>query len=820
MRYIEVILPIPIPGVFSYSVPACVKQEILQGCRVIVPFGKRKYYTGLVYDIVDQVSSKYAVKEIFEVLDIEPIVTTSQLKFIDWISNYYMCALGDAYNAALPAGLKLTSESYLGILPDIDINYASLTDTEKMVLTHLQKENISAEEVKKITGLKYPFQLVKSLIDAGIIYTFEKIKDKYSPKMETRIKLHSHYTTEEPLNELSKTLDKYPKQAHVLMAYLKEIPVFENTELNDFGISKKSLQSAGISTSSLNTLVKNKILETWEHQIDRFSFDHRPIAALPDLTTHQHQALLEIQKSFAENPTTLLRGITGSGKTEIYITLVHQIIENGGQTLILLPEIALTTQIIQRFRSYFGNRFGVYHSRFSDNERTEIYQNCLNQKYDFVIGVRSAVFLPFKHLELIIVDEEHEYSYKQYDPAPRYHARDSALYLAQIHHAKVLLGSATPSLESYQNAINGKFGYVTLNHRFKNQPLPEIKFADFSKARKQKKIKGHFTLALLDQIKSSIAENKQVILFQNRRGYAPYVECNDCNHIPNCPNCAVSLTYHIYQNEIICHYCGYKIFFDAKCEKCQSNEIKTVGIGTEQIEEELSILIPDIKIKRMDLDTTRSKYAYQQIIDAFESREIDVLVGTQMVTKGLDFEHVNLVGIFDADRIIHFPDFRSHERAFQLITQVSGRSGRKHDRGQVIVQTNQPDHPLLLQIKEGHLDLFYGQELAERQKFKYPPFYRLIKIIIKGKDKNLTHQAANALNVILQKNLTEKRVLGPIEPVINKIRNYYLFEIIIKIERKTTHLKSIKEFIQGSRHTLLALPSFKSILIHFDVDPI
>ena len=819
MRYIEVILPIPIPGVFTYGVPKHIKQEILKGCRVIVPFGKRKYYTGLVYATLDRVSSKYAVKKIFEVLDIEPIVTTAQLKLIDWISNYYMCHVGDAYNAALPAGLKLTSESYLGILPNIDINYEKLNYTEKIVISHLKRNNISAEDVKKITGLKYPFQLIKNLIDAGIIYTFEKIKDKYSPKMENRIKLYSHYTTEKSLNKLTKTLDKYPKQAHVLMAYLKKVPVLENTELNDFGISKKSLQSAGISSSSLNTLVKNKIFKTWEHQIDRFSFDHEPIAALPDLTTHQYQALLEIQKSFEKNPTTLLRGITGSGKTEIYITLVHQIIENGGQTLILLPEIALTTQIIHRFRSYFGNRFGVYHSRFSDNERTEIYQNCLNHKYDFVIGVRSAVFLPFKRLELIIVDEEHEYSYKQYDPAPRYHARDSALYLAQIHYSKVLLGSATPSLESYQNAIKGKFGYVKLNHRFKDQPLPEIKFTNFSIARKQKKIKGHFSFELIDQIKSSITKNKQVILFQNRRGYAPYVECNDCNHIPNCPNCAVSLTYHIYQNQIICHYCGYKIFFDAICEKCKSNEIKTVGIGTEQIEEELAILIPDIKIKRMDLDTTRSKYAYQQIIDAFESREIDVLIGTQMVTKGLDFEHVNLVGIFDADRIIHFPDFRSHERAFQLITQVSGRSGRKHERGQVIVQTNQPDHPLLLQIKEGNLDLFYKQEIAERQKFKYPPFYRLIKIIIKGKDKNLTHHAANALNVLLKKKLTEKRILGPIEPVINKIRNYYLFEILIKIEKKTIHLKSIKEFIQGSRRTLLALRSYKSIIIHFDVDP-
>ena len=755
MRYIEVILPISIPGVFSYSVPKNIKQKNLKGCRVIVPFGKRKYYTGLIYKNADKVSSKFAIKEVFEVLDIEPIVTKEQLKFIDWISNYYMCNLGDAYNAALPAGLKLTSESYLGLIPDIDINFEKLNDNEKLVINNLKEVNISVEEVKKITKLKYPFQLVKNLIDAGIIYTFEKIKDKYSPKKEIRVKLHTQYIIEKNLKELSKELEKYPRQAQVLRSYLKKIPVFENITLNDLGISKKSFELTGINSSSLNTLIKKGIFETWEHQIDRFSFDHVPIKALPNLTIHQQNTLIEIQKSFAEKSTTLLRGVTGSGKTEIYISLVHQIIENGGQILVMLPEIALTTQIIQRFRCYFGNRFGVYHSRFSDNERTEIYQNCLNDKYDFLIGVRSAIFLPFKNLELIIVDEEHEYSYKQNDPAPRYHARDSALYLAQIHHAKVLLGSATPSLESYQNVVNEKFGYVKLNHRFKNQPLPEIKFANLSIARKRKKMKGHFTIELIDQIKSSVKKNKQVILFQNRRGYAPYVECSDCNHIPNCPNCAVSLTYHMYQNEVICHYCGFKIYFTEKCEKCQSKKIKTVGLGTEQIEEELSILIPNIKIKRMDLDTTRSKHAYQKIIDAFESRKIDVLIGTQMVTKGLDFEHVNLVGIFDADRIFHFPDFRSHERAFQLITQVSGRSGRKHDRGKVIIQTNKPDHPLLLQIKKGNLDLFYEQELAEREKFKYSPFFRLIKIVIKGKDKNLANQAANTLNGILQETLSK-----------------------------------------------------------------
>ena len=820
MRYIEVILPIPIQGTFSYTVPAQFNQKNLIGCRVIIPFGNKKYYTGLIYKEIDKVNTPYALKPILDLLDDVPIIQTSQINFIVWLSTYYMCSLGDAYTAMLPSGLKLTSESFLGLIPGILIDYLSLNEYERLVIQHLEKSHLSADEVKRITGQKQPFRIIKGLLDKDLVYSFEKIKDKYTPKKETRIRLNTAFTERSQLDKLSSQLEKSSLQTHILISYLKNIPVYDAPELNQFGISKKNLLKEGISTSSLNTLLKNQILESWEHLIDRYSFNQMELQPIPTLTEPQRVAFDAIQQSFESKDTTLLRGVTGSGKTEIYIKLVHEIIESGGQILLLLPEIALTTQIVQRFRRYFGNRFGIYHSRFSDNERTEIYRNCLEGKYDFVIGVRSAIFLAFSNLALIIVDEEHEYSYKQYDPAPRYHARDSALYLGQLHHAKVLLGSATPSLESYHHAISGKFGYVQLSSRYDDQPLPEIIFADVTLAKKQKKLKGNFTNVLLNQIRETITSNKQVILFQNRRGYAPYVECNQCNHIPHCPHCAVSLTYHTYQNELICHYCGYKNFFEAKCEKCTSNEIKTVGLGTEQMEEELALLLPDLSIKRMDLDTTRNKNAYQQIIDDFEKGNAQVLIGTQMVTKGLDFEHVHLVGIFDADRIIHFPDFRSHERAFQLITQVSGRAGRKHARGKVIIQTRRPDHPLLLQIKEGHLDLFYREELVEREKFKYPPYYRLIKIVVKDKDKKKGQNAANKLSLQLKGGLTENRVMGPIEPLINKIRNYYLYEILIKIERQTLNSRSVKEFISVSRDTLLALPDYKSVLVHFDVDPI
>ncbi len=821
MHYIEVILPLPLPGVFTYVLKASELKENPVGSRVIVPFGKRKIYTGIIAKVLDgPAPSQYTVREVLEVLDDEPIITGKQLEFITWISKYYMSAIGDVYNSAIPTNLKLSSESYVAILPDVEIEYGDLDDHEYNVIQFLEKNELSSDEIRQITGLKNPYRILKSLRDKGYINLFEKVRDKYVSKKETRVRLSSDFNTEEALDNLTQILEKHQKQLDVIIAYLKKVDVLHDPSLNDRGISRKDLLSAGVSKSSLQTLIRNDIMESWDQVVDRFSFDDLEIRESPDLSDLQKLKREEIEKAFHDKQVVLLKGITGSGKTEIYMDLIRDRISKQEQVLYLLPEIALTTQIIKRFRRVFGDRFGIYHSRFSDNERAETYQNCLKGKYDFIIGVRSAIYLPFHHLSMIIIDEEHETSYKQYDPAPRYHARDAAIYLAHLHNAKVLLASATPSLESYHNAREGKYGYVELNERFEAQPLPEIAFADLVRARQQKKLKGSTSAVLLEAIESSLVHGKQVILFQNRRGYAPFIQCNNCQHIPKCPNCSVSLTYHIYQNQLICHYCGFKQYYDPNCQSCNSDKLRTVGVGTEKIEEELGLLMPDVRIKRMDLDTTRSKYAYQQIIDDFESGEIRILIGTQMITKGLDFEHVNLVGVYDADRMIHFPDFRSHERAFQMITQVSGRSGRKYERGKVIIQTSDPDQTLLKHIREGHLDLFYEQELKERANFRYPPFYRLIRIVVRHRDKQTALQGANQLYILIKKDLGDHRTLNPVEPVVSKIRNFYIYEILIKIEKHQVNLSAIKEFLQACRDTLLALPTFKSLLIHFDVDPL
>ncbi|MFY0686326.1 MAG: primosomal protein N' [Cyclobacteriaceae bacterium] len=821
MWYAEVILPLPLEGTFTYRFPNHLYHDDLVGCRVTVPLGKRKYYTGVICQISDKAKVEYTLKEVTELLDDSPILTANQLTFIRWLSAYYMAAIGDCYNATLPSGLKLSSESFIGAISDAEVDYSSLSENERIVLQFLESQELSTEEVKKITGLKHPYALLKSLTEKGAIYHYEKVKDKYSPKTEQRIRLGQQYVDDVLLNELALSLEKKTKQYDVLLAYLNNVPLLEDPSMNENGLAKKDFLTGHVSESSLKTLIKHGIFELWHQKIDRFSLaPNEEIKEIPLLTEIQEVTLKQIKLGFEHKLVTLFKGITGSGKTEIYMHLIQEIVDNGGTALYLLPEIALTTQIISRFRKYFGNRFAIYHSRFSDNERVEIYQNCLAGKYDFVIGVRSAVFLPLSNLQLVIVDEEHEPSYKQYDPAPRYHARDAAIYLAQLHQAKVLLGSATPSLESYHNAQEDKYAYVTLDHRYGDQPLPKIEVLDITKARKQRRLKGNFSDDLLERIQRSIDNQKQVILFQNRRGYAPYVSCDDCQHIPNCPNCAVSLTYHIYQNQLICHYCGFKQAHGSSCEKCNSNQVRTVGTGTEQIEEELSVLMPNIKIKRMDLDTTRNKYSYQQIIDDFEAGEIQVLIGTQMISKGLDFEHVDLVGLFDVDRIIHFPDFRSHERAFQLMTQVSGRSGRKHERGTVMMQTKDPEQPILNQIREGHLDIFYAQELAERRSFKYPPYHRLINIIVRHKDKTTAMQASNKLTMLLKTELHEHRVFGPIEPLIGRIRNYYIFEILVKLEKHQLNHAAVKQFISSSKDTLLALPTFKTVRIHFDVDPL
>lgn len=817
--YVEVILPLPLPGTFTYSVPDEFADYAQPGHRVVVSFGKTRFHTGVIRRIVEKQDHISRIKPIIDALDLEPIVTENQFLFYEWIAEYYLCTLGETLQAALPSGFKLSSEAFISLAPNAEPDLYILTEKEEWILRKLEDKDLHINDVRKLTGLDQPIKLIKSLQERGLIQLLEKLKDKYTPKREKRIRLCQPYLEESQLDDLLQQLERRTKQIDVLVMYLREVQVLHDPSKNLLGASKPEMIKEGVSPSSLQTLIKNGVFEEWDELVDRFGYNSLNTGPLPELSDIQGLKRDQILTAFESQRTILLKGVTGSGKTEIYMTLIHQIIEQGGRVLYLLPEIALTTQIIGRFRKIFGNRFGIYHSRFSDTERMEVWKKCLKGEFDFIIGVRSAVFLPMTDVELIIVDEEHETSYKQHDPAPRYHARDAAIYMAHQLDTKILLGTATPSLETYTNAKSGKYALIELTERFKAQPKPVYQLVDLTEERKRKTIKGSFSSRLLNDLQGVIDKQKQGLLFQNRRGYAPVVMCESCGHTPKCPNCSVSLTYHIYANTLNCHYCGYKESMVETCSSCGERSLKTVGLGTEKIEEELSILLPDVRVQRMDLDSTRSKYAYQDIIDRFERQEIDVLVGTQMISKGLDFERVELVGIFDADRIIHFPDFRSHERAYQLLTQVGGRAGRKLERGRVIVQTNDPSLKLLSQIQQEDYEGFYDDEIQERRKFRYPPFYRLIQVTIRHKDKQTAYEAADQLSFFLRKQLGE-RSSPPIEPTISKIRNYYRFQIVIRLEKEGINLPGVRDFLKSSRDTLLALQSFKSVRVHFDVDPI
>ncbi|MEQ8471836.1 MAG: primosomal protein N' [Marinoscillum sp.] len=820
MRFLEVILPLPLPGTFTYSFSEVLYPNPSVGSRVIVQFGKRKIYTGIIYAVHEQSPKNYQPKEIIDLVDSIPVLTEGQLVFLQWISEYYMCTLGEAVNAALPAGLKISSESYLSLNPDIDLEDLELSEKEEVVIRHLMSGDVKLHDIGPILDIKSPYNYVKKLKEKDAIQVFEQVKDKYSPKKETWIRVSDDLANEESLDELSASLDKKTKQLEALLSYLRLVPILENPSLNQKGMAKKTLLDENVSPSSLKTLIKNGVFVEWEQVISRLGEIQDQKSLKINLSQAQKKAYEEILQSFESKNTTLLYGITGSGKTEIYISLIQNVLDNGGQVLYLLPEIALTTQIIKRLSKVFGDQFGVFHSKYSDNERVEVWQKIQKGEYNFVVGVRSAVFLPFSDLSLIIVDEEHESSFKQHEPAPRYHARDAAVYLASIFHAKTLLGTATPAMETYTNALEGKYGLVNLEERFGQVAIPKVTFANLVDERKQRKIKGNFSSVLLKAIKETLDRNKQVILFQNRRGYAPYVTCHNCGYIPKCPHCDVSLTYHSFQNLMICHYCGHRADMLGECVQCNSTEIQTMSFGTEKIEEELELLMPEVRIRRMDLDSTRSKYSYQKIIDEFEDKEIDILVGTQMVSKGLDFGDVELVGVFDADRMIHFPDYRSHERAYQLIHQVSGRSGRRGEQGHVIIQTNDPNQPIFAHLRRQDYIGFYRSEILEREQFQYPPYYRIITVIFKDSDKQVAGDAARFYGMEIKRHLGEQRVNGPMEPLIGKIRNQYLFEIMIKVEKQGINLKALKEFLLNSRNMLLNQRSYKSVRVIFDVDTI
>lgn len=820
-RFTEILLPVPIPKFFTYRVPQPLAEKVRPGQRVIVPFGQKKILTGIIASVHNQPPKEYEAKSILELLDETEVIYAQQFKLYQWIADYYLCTLGEVLAAALPSGLKLSSESMVQLHPQFNGEDSpfDFSEKERMIINHLKTETLSYTQVAKLLGAKSIYSILKSLSSKSAILLFEQVKEKYRPKTEKHIRLQLPYVEKKALEKLFDSLGTKPKQEAVMLKYLQLVPVFSNPDLNQPGIAKAKLVDETISDSSLATLIKNNVFEEFDVVVPRFGFDD-PVQATPLLLSEsQEKARNEILTAFENTGTALLHGVTGSGKTEIYIDLIKRALEGGNQVLYLLPEIAITTQVVQRLKKVFGSTMGVYHSKFSDNERVEVWNGVLTGKFRFVIGVRSSIFLPFDNLGLIIVDEEHDPSYKQHEPAPRYHARDVALVMAQLHHAKVVLGSATPSLESYYQTKIGKYKLVNLVERFGEAQLPDIVFANMSQERKNKTLKGDFTRMLLTEIGDAITKKEQVILFQNRRGYSPMIQCEDCGWVPKCINCSVSLTYHQYRHAMVCHYCGYKEELPNQCPTCSSKRIQTLGYGTEKLEEELKLQFAEAQIMRMDLDTTRSKSGYENIIEGFETGRTDILVGTQMVTKGLDFDKVSLVGVFDADRMMHFPDFRSYERAFQLITQVSGRAGRRNKKGKVVIQTSNPQHPLFQLVLSNDVIGFMENQLKDRHEHFYPPYSRLIEITLKHTDKKTVYEMANLLADQFKQRLKTIRLLGPGEPMISKIRNEYLQSIVLKIPRDQGKLGEIKFSLRELAEQIKEKKEYRNGRIVFDVDP-
>jgi len=819
--FVDVMLPLPVKGLFTYRLPFELNEYIKPGQRVAVQFGRRKLYTALVKNVHEKVPEGYAPKYILSILDEDPIVNNIQFTFWDWMAQYYMCHPGEVMNAALPSAFKLASESKLRLHPGFTAGSVDLNQKEALIAEALiHREALSVKEASDITDQLKIFPLINTLIEKNVLMLEEELKDHYKARTEIFIRLAEAYHTEEALEEIFKQLEKRAfKQLQILVAYIN-ISSSGDTYPE---ISKSNiLKVSGAGHAQLKELIKKGVFIAEEKNISRLSGSEA--GASPDeiiFNDHQLQALEEIQAGFEKNEVNLLHGVTSSGKTEIYIHLIQEALDKGRQVLYLLPEIALTTQIINRLQKFFGNQVGVYHSRYNERERVEIWNKVTSDdpddRYNIVLGARSAIFLPFSKLGLVIVDEEHDQSYKQYDPAPRYQARDSAIFLASLHKAKTLLGTATPSFESYFNVRSKKYNLVELNQRYRDLHMPEIIVADIRKELRKKDTHSHFTSLLLDHIEKALNNKEQVILFQNRRGFSPRLECQVCAWVPMCTQCDISLTYHKKANHLRCHYCGYHTNVPAVCGHCGSTKVLMQGFGTEKIEEELSLIFPEANIRRMDLDTTRSKHGHQKIIHAFERQEIDVLVGTQMVTKGLDFDHVSLVGIMNADNMLNFPDFRSYERSFQLMSQVAGRSGRKNKQGKVIIQTYKPDHEVISDVVANNFQDLYGRQMAERNRFHYPPYYRLIQVRLLYKDYRLLNEAAKVLSIQLHTNFPGK-VLGPEYPLVSRIKNQYIKQLLIKTSRKES-VVAVKEELQKQLNDFASLKEFKRVKIRIDVDP-
>ncbi len=811
--FVTVIVPVALPKLYTYSVPLHFKELVRVGCRVEVQFGKSKLYAALVYKIHTDAPENYVPKPIINILDEERVVTAKQFQLWEWMSSYYATTMGEVMNAALPAGLKLASETTLLIRPDfseVEFEREDLNEKERTILEALhQRIELSVAEVQAILDQKTIYPYIKSLMEKRLIRVKEELKDKYTIKQIDLVELAEPYKSDP--SQLRYAFEKIGqrslRQAETLMAYIQL-----SKELDE--VPKKALyERAKINSSMLKNLIDKDILVLQKKAISRLSGYEGMVIENFKLSQAQDQALVEVQAAFEKKNVVLLHGVTGSGKTQVFVEMITK----DQQVLYLLPEIALTAQIVQRLQKHFGDQIAVYHSKFNNNERVEIWQSVL-EGIPIVLGARSALFLPFNNLGLIIVDEEHDPSYKQNEPAPRYNARDTAVFLSYLYGAKTLLGTATPSLETYYNVQQKKYGLVELNKRFGKATLPVIHLVDAGEETRKKRMKSHFTPQLLTAIEETLAAGEQVILFQNRRGYAPVYSCNTCGWTADCVDCDVSLTYHKFTNDLHCHYCNYHQKLPSSCPACGNHSLVIRGFGTEKIEDELNIFLPDVKVARMDWDTVKGKHGHEKIIARFASGEVDILVGTQMVTKGLDFDNVGLVGVMSADQMLHFPDFRATERAFQLLLQVSGRAGRKEKQGKVLIQAFKMGHPVLKEVKHNSFKEFVGREMAERHEFAYPPYHRLIKLQLKHKKVEVVDQAAKFFAAALKSKLGDK-VLGPATPGIARIRTYYLRDIMIKLSKNSEQLDYTKQLILDIQNHLKAQKGFSTIRLIIDVDP-
>lgn len=820
MKYVDVIVPLPIAGEYTYSLPPALEGKVHGGCRVVVPFGPKKYYTAIVVSVHGSAPEAYETKDILEVLDERPVLLKRQFDFWQWVSDYYLCTIGDVYKAALPSGLKLESETMVVYNPDFETS-GPLPPKEQLLLDLLSANpEQCVTQLEKAAGIRNILPVVRSLLEKEAVCIKEELKRSYKPKTEIRVRLAGNMRTEKALQFQMNMLDrpKTEKQLAVLMKYV-ELSGWNGTGETLKEVSRKRLtEAAGVSPAVLDALVRKQVLEVYSSEVGRLDGGRYDTLPLNPLSEAQRRAFYQIMSLFQTRNVCLLHGVTASGKTEIYIHLIEQAIQAGKQVLYLLPEIALTTQITERLRRVFGERLGIYHSKFPDAERVEIWNKQLSDRdYDVILGVRSSVFLPFRRLGLVIVDEEHENTYKQQGPAPRYHARSAAIMLASMFGAKTLLGTATPSLESYHNALSGKYGFVQLTERHQQIRLPQIELVDIKELARKKRMTAQFSPYLLQKIREALENREQVILFQNRRGFAPMIECRTCGWVPKCRNCDVSLTYHKGLNQLTCHYCGCTYPVPRSCPACGGVELVNRGFGTEKVEDDIKAIFPEARVARMDLDTTRTRSAYERIISDFQNGKTDILIGTQMVSKGLDFDRVSVVGILNADSMLNYPDFRSYERAFQLMAQVAGRAGRKNGQGLVVLQTKSPDLPLIREVMDNDYLRMYREQMEEREMFRYPPFYRLVYVYLKHRKEDVLDQAADWMAQCLRKGLGE-RILGPDKPPVARIQTLYIKKIVVKVEQQAS-MSKVRAYLRSVQQALMEDRRFRSLTVYYDVDP-